>query len=184
LTHMLVGSGIGAAVLFALLQGSAPAIAAPSLSSGSRVTFAPTRGPVGTLITLSGTLTTADRELVGQADSVTLYIVRGQPDAGLETAVRGQLAFDATGGFRLALTLPDVITWSANPMTGSTAHLWSTPVPSVIEIAWPCRACGLGTFDVTAAALPFTGSRLLPLALVGFLLAVTGSVALALARER
>jgi hypothetical protein len=69
-------------------------------------------------------------------------------------------------------------------MSGSNAHLARTPVPTVVEVAWPCRACGLGTFQVTEAALPFTGIPTLVLIGIGVLLLVTGGLVLTIPRAR
>jgi len=160
---------------------SLPAVA---LEAGSHVAFAPKQGPVGTLITIRGHLTPSDEATSARADSVTLYIVAGQSNAGLETSGAVNMRRGQGGGFTLSFRFPDRTDWRANPMSGSDAHLSRTPVPTLVEVAWPCRACALGTFQVTEAALPSTGIPTLVLIGVGVLLLVTGGLALTIPRAR
>jgi hypothetical protein len=165
-------------VLIAAVSAATPAVAA----STPHVRISPRSGPVGSLVTLTGHLTSAQRNLYAKADSVTAFIAAGQPHAGLETSLPGQLTVAADGAMRLTFTLPASATWAASPMSGVTDRLAATPAPATLQLAWPCRACDVGTFQVTAAStLPFTGSSDRALAVLAAVLMLTGAAALAAA---
>jgi hypothetical protein len=105
-----------AALCVALVLTSAVvSLPAVALEAGSHVAFAPRQGPVGTLITIRGHLTRSDQGTFARANSVTLYIVAGQSNAGLETSVAGNMRLGQSGGFTLSFRLPDRTDWRANP---------------------------------------------------------------------
>lgn len=172
-----------AAALSSMLVSAGPATAAPSVG---QVTFSPEAGPIGTAITLTAHLTRSERAEFGKSNSVTAYIAAGQSHAGLETTLPGRLIVASDGAMRLRVVVPLHADWRANPMSGVPDRLSETPAPTVLELAWPCRACGVGTFQVTAAAtvLPFTGSADHQLLVLAALLLATGCLAVAAGLSR
>jgi hypothetical protein len=182
-----VGSGgrLSAALAASLLVILSAATPAGAKSSPPHLRISPSAGPIGTQITLSGHLTPSERSVDAKADDVWLFITAGR-HAGLETSLRGRLTIASDGAMTLTFTLPLHSDWITNPMTGGTDRLAQTPSPTVLEVAWPCRACGIGTFDVTAPAtsLPFTGGSERSLLVPAALLILAGCAATAAAGRR
>lgn len=174
--------GALAAGLTMLAVVVAPSAAAFSPTRGA--TFTPGQGPVGSVITVSARLTQSERRTLSHVNYLTAYIARGHPHAGLETVLRGQLTIASDGAMRLTVRVPLHADWRANPMSGSTDRLAETPAPTVLELAWPCRACGLGAFQLTAATLPFTGRNERAMLELAVVLLASGAAATALGTRR
>ena len=175
--HSALTIGRGAAALVAALLATVVAATSAVAASSSlpHLRISPTAGPPGTVITLTGHLTPSQRRENAQINYATAFIVQGS-HAGLSILLRGTLTITHDGTMRLVVSLPLHADWAPNPMTHSTDRLSQTPAPSVLELAWPCRACGVGTFDVTAPAtsLPFTGGPDRTLLVLGLLLILAG----------
>jgi hypothetical protein len=163
------------------LVAATPVFALGAISHGSHLAISPGRAAVGTTVTIAGRLAPSDRSLVRGSSTVTLYIASGQRHAGLEAAVPGRATLSAQGVVRVTFTVPDRIAWTANPMSGSHLRLDATPVPSVIVVAWPCRACAVGRFAVTHAKLPMTGFDTATLVEGSLLVLAAGTAAVAIA---
>ncbi len=160
----------------------APLSAASSPTRGA--TFAPRQGPVGSVITVSAQLNPSDRRTLSHVNYLTAYIAEGHPHAGLETVLHGQLTIATDGAMRLTVRVPLHADWRPNPMSGSADRLAETPAPTVLELAWPCRACGLGAFHLTAATLPFTGHNERTMLELAVVLLATGGAAIAIGTRR
>lgn len=140
-------------------------------ASGSSYQLSPSRGPVGSTVTLTGPAPSA-----GLASTTVTLFLRSGPDAGLETAVPAQPVLGKDGTVRVRFVIPARQRWYANPMSGVRTTLPATPAPSSLEVAWPCRACAVGVFQVTAGSLPRTGASVLDAVLAAALLIGLGGV--------
>jgi hypothetical protein len=172
-------SQVAAAAVYVLLVITTPATASAATAAPFR--FQPDHGPVGTEITISGTVTGSERASFATAAPSMWLEMHQRGGVLLLYARSGVVHIDAHGHLSATFQVPAVGSY-VDGVPDNRAH---AAVLGEFGLSFPCHACGLGSFRLTAvSALAPTGNPIQFLGLVGLSTLVCGLAVVHLTRRR
>lgn len=143
----------------------------PGLAASAQApyVFSPSSGPVGSRLTVTGSVPVEDRSWVSQ--QARLFLERRQDGGVLSLSVRpSSLQVTAAGTLTAAFVVPRQGRYLYDLPDAATHPAG----PGRYTVSFPCHACSIGSFVVSSQALPGTGFATGPALLAGGLLLASG----------